>query len=99
MQTNTFWLNFSGLSLAVTLKIRSKSRKTFQLFIMSKCYIYANLVKSITMFSKENYVPPTHQLVQEIECRQSSFYSLYSVVTLKISSCGDLENKVKVTKI
>ena len=27
-----------------------------------------------------------HQLVQEIECRQSSFYSLYSVVTLKIRS-------------
>ena len=27
-----------------------------------------------------------HQLVQEIVCRQGSFYSLYSVVTLKIRS-------------
>ena len=45
MQTNSFWLNFGGLSLAVTLKIRSKSQKPIQLFIMSKCYIHANLVK------------------------------------------------------
>ena len=27
MQTNTFWLNFGGLSLTVTLKIRSRSPK------------------------------------------------------------------------
>ena len=45
MQTNTFWLDFGGLSLAVTLKIRSMSQKPFQLFIISKCYIHANLVK------------------------------------------------------
>ena len=45
MQTNTFWLKFGGLSLAVTLKIRSWSPKPIQLFIMSKCYVYANLVK------------------------------------------------------
>ena len=36
---------FGGLSLAVTLKIRSRSPKPIQLFIMSKCYIHANLVK------------------------------------------------------
>ena len=29
----------------VTLKIRSKSQKPYQLFIMSQCYIHANLVK------------------------------------------------------
>ena len=45
MQTNTFWLSFGGLSLTVTLKIRSRSPKPIQLFIMSKCYIHANLVK------------------------------------------------------
>ena len=45
MQTNTFWLKIGGVSLAVTLKIRSRSPKPIQLFIMSKCYIHANLVK------------------------------------------------------
>ena len=45
MQTNTFWLKFGGLSLAVTLKIRSRSPKPIQPFIMSKCYIHANLVE------------------------------------------------------
>ena len=45
MQTNTFGLKFGGLSLAVTLKIRPRSPKLIQLFIMSKCYINANLVK------------------------------------------------------
>ena len=39
------WLNFDGSSLAVTLKIRSRSPKPVQLFIMSKCYIHAKLVK------------------------------------------------------
>ena len=45
MQTNTFWLEFGGLNLAVTLKIRSRSPTPIQLFIMSKCYIHVNLVK------------------------------------------------------
>ena len=45
METNTFWLKFGGLRLAVTLKIRSRSSKPIQLFIMSKCYIHANVVK------------------------------------------------------
>ena len=45
MQTNTLWLKFGGLSLALTLKIISRSPKPIQLFIMSKCYIHANLVK------------------------------------------------------
>ena len=49
----TFLLNFGGLSLAVTLKIRLRSPTPIQLFIMSKCYIHANLVK-------------IHQLVHEI---------------------------------
>ena len=55
MQTNIFWLNFGGLSLAVTFKIRSRSPKPIQLVIMSKCYIPANLVK-------------IHQQVHEILC-------------------------------
>ena len=44
-QTNTFWLKFGGLTLAVTLKTLSRSLKPIQLFIMSRCYIHANLVK------------------------------------------------------
>ena len=60
MQTNTFWLKFGGLSLAVTLKIRSRSPKAIQLFIMSKCYIPANLVK-------------IRQLVHEILGTQAPF--------------------------
>ena len=45
MRYETFWLNFGSLSPAVTLKIRSRSPKHNQLFIMSQCYIHANLVK------------------------------------------------------
>ena len=52
MQTNTVWLNFGGLSLTVTLEIRSRSPKPIQLFIMSKCYIHANLVKSANWFMR-----------------------------------------------
>ena len=66
MQTNTFWLNFGGLSLTVTLKIRSRSPKPIQLFIMSKCYIHANLVK-------------IRQLVHEILCTQAPFGSNLAV--------------------
>ena len=50
-------LKFGSLSPAVTLKIRSKSPKPNQLFIMSQCYIHANLVK---------IHPPVH----EISCKQ-----------------------------
>ena len=62
MQTNTFWLNFGGLSLTVTLKIRSRSPKPIQLFIMSKCYIHANLVKSASWFMR--YCAHKHLLAQ-----------------------------------
>ena len=60
MQTNTFWLNFGGLSLTVTLNIRSRSPRPIQLFIMSKCYIRANLGK-------------IRQLVHEKLCTQATF--------------------------
>ena len=66
MQTNTFWLKFGGLSLAVTLKIRSRSPKPIQLFVMSKCYIHANLVK-------------IRQLVHEILGTQAPFGSNLAV--------------------
>ena len=46
----------------MTLKIRSRSPKPIQLFIMSKCYIHANLVKIC-------------QLVHEILCTQAPFGS------------------------
>ena len=45
VHTNTFWLKFGSLSPTVTLKIRSRSPKPNQLFIMSQCYTHANLVK------------------------------------------------------
>ena len=59
VHTNTFWLTFGSLSPAVTLKIRSRSPKPNQLFIMSQCYIHANLVK-------------IHQPVHETLCKQES---------------------------
>ena len=40
-----FLLKFGSLSPAVTLKIKSRSPKPNQLFIVSQCYIHANLVK------------------------------------------------------
>ena len=49
-----------GLSQVVTLKIRSWSPKPNQLFIMSKCYIHANVVKIC-------------QPVHEISCTQALF--------------------------
>ena len=59
VHTSTFWLKFGSLSSTVTLKIRSKSPKPNQLFIMSHCYIHANLVT-------------IHPLVHEISCKQES---------------------------
>ena len=48
-----------------------------------------------TVLSEENYVPQPHQLVQEM--RQSvdkaHFYSLYSLVTLKIVSRSPKSNQ------
>ena len=46
VHTSTFGLKFGRLSPAVTLKIRSRSPKPYQLFIMSQCYIHANLLKN-----------------------------------------------------
>ena len=45
MHTSTFGLKFGSLSPAVTLKIRLRSPKPNQLFILSQCYIHTNLVK------------------------------------------------------
>ena len=58
MQANTFWLKFGGLSLAVTLKIRSRSPKPIQLFTMSKYYIHANLVKICHLLHKILSIAP-----------------------------------------
>ena len=59
VHTSTFCLKFGSLSSAVTLKIRSWWPKPNQLFIMSQCYIHANLVK-------------IHPSVYEISCIQES---------------------------
>ena len=59
VHTSTFGLTFGSLSPAVTLKIRSRSPKPYQLFVMSQCYIHANLVK-------------IHPLVHDISCKQES---------------------------
>ena len=55
----SFWLKFGSLCPTVTLKIRSRSAKPNQLFIMSQCYIRTNLVK-------------IHPSVHEISCKQES---------------------------
>ena len=59
VHTSTFGLKFSSLSPTVILKIRSRSPKPQQLFIMSQCYIHVNLVK-------------IHPPVQELSCKQES---------------------------
>ena len=59
MHTSTFRLKFGSLSPTVTLKNRSRSPKPNQLFIMSQCYIHANLVK-------------IHPSIHEIVCNQES---------------------------
>ena len=85
MQTKTFGLNFGGLSLTVTLKIRPRSPKPIQLFNMSKCYIHANLVK-------------IRQLVHEILCTQAPFGSNLAVLspamTLKNRSRSPKSNQL-----
>ena len=45
VHTSTFWLKFGSLSSAMTLKIRLRSPKPNQLFIMSQCYMHADLGK------------------------------------------------------
>ena len=62
VHTSTFGLKCGSLSPTVTLKIRSRSPKSNQLFIMSQCYIHANLVK-------------IHSPVHEISCKQESVTS------------------------
>ena len=59
VHTSTFWLKFGSLSPQWAWKFRSRSPKPNQLFIMSQCYIHANLVK---------IHPPVH----EISCKQES---------------------------
>ena len=84
-QTNTFWLNFGGLSLTVTLKIRPRSPKPIQLFIMSKCYIHANLVK-FHQFMR--YYAHKHLLAQIWQFKSHSDLEKYVKVTS--SSCPNV---------
>ena len=52
MKANTFWLKCGGLSLAVILKIRSRSPKTIQLFIMSNVISIQIWLKSASWFMR-----------------------------------------------
>ena len=65
----------------VTLKMRSRSPKCNHLFPKFKWCFCASLVK-------------IHQLVQVTECRQGSFYSHYSVATLKIRTRSSKSNQI-----
>ena len=67
----------------VDLENMSRSPKSNNFCPMCKWCFYASLVK-------------IHQLVQEIVCRQGSFYSLYSysVVTLKIRSMSPKSDQI-----
>ena len=85
MHTSTFWLKFGSLSPTVTLKNRSRSPKPNQLFIMSQCYIHANLVEIC-------------QLVHDIRCTQAliglNLAVLSRAVTLKIRSTSPKPNQL-----
>ena len=60
VQTSFVWLKFDIQSDGVTLKMRSRSPKSNNFFLMSQWLFCVSLVK-------------IQQLVQEIECRQGSF--------------------------
>ena len=83
--TSTFGPKFGSLSPAVTLKIRSRSPKPHQLFIMSQCYIHVNLVK---------FHPPVH----ELSCKQESVTLTPTGSAPKTMSpspsVGDIQRKV-----
>ena len=84
MHTSTFWLKFGSLCTALTLKNRSRSPKSNQLFTMAQCYIHANLVEIC-------------QPVHEIWCTQAlldEFGSLSPAVTLKIRSRSPKPNQL-----
>ena len=73
-----------SLYSVVTLKIRSRSPKSDQIFKPSQHYNIWSLARM-------------RHLVQEIWCRQafwSKFYSFYSVVTLKIRSRSPKSNQI-----
>ena len=81
VQTSFFWSKYDIQSVGVTLKIKSRSPKSNHFFSMSKWCFCASLVK-------------IHQFVQEIECREGSFYRLYSVVTLIIRSMSPKSKQI-----
>ena len=62
MHTNTFWLKFGGLSLAVTLKIRSRSPKPIQLFTCPNVISMQIWLKSASWFMR--YFAHKHSLAQ-----------------------------------
>ena len=80
MHTCTFWLKFGSLSPALNLKNRSRSSKSNQLFIMSQCYIHANLTISWDMVHTSTF--------------RLKFGSLSPVVTLKIRSRSPKPNQL-----
>ena len=84
MHTSTFWLKFGSLSPALTLKYRSRSPKSNQLFIMSQCYIHANLVE---------ICQPVHDMVHT-STFGLKFGSLSPAVTLKIRSRSPKPNQL-----
>ena len=82
VQTSFFWSKFDIQSAGVTLKMCQCHQNLILNFCpMSKWCFHASLVK-------------IHQLVQEVVCRQNSFLSLYSVVTLKIRSMSPKSDQI-----
>ena len=69
VQTSFLGSKFDIRSAGVTLKMRSWSPKSNHFFLMSLRYFCASSVK-------------IHQLIQEIECRKSSFYSLLFITMI-----------------
>ena len=86
MHTNTFWPKFGSLSPAMTLKNKSSSPKPNHLFIMSQCYIHANLVE---------ICQPVHDMVHT-----STFWLAFGrfnpAVTFKIRSWSPKPNQLVI---
>ena len=79
MHTSPFWLIFGSLKPAVTLKIRSRSPKPNQLFIMSQCYIHANLVR-IHKYSLPNIYTVKQLFSSETQFKQQVKSNINSYV-------------------
>ena len=77
MQTSTFWLKFRSLSPPSDLKISSRSPKPNQLFMVSKSYIHAKLVKICQLVHIILYRQETVTLTLTADAKGSAPKTIY----------------------